>query len=158
MLPACGNVVGGVDGLRLNHSSTTSRQRRPATAGRDRTQRNWAIEDLTARSKTAAQRMLTRNGPGTLVFWLADHGRRGGVLAGGHRGLRSRGPRTAGDGYQGHGWHGRHNTGVRNLPDYRAERGARSSPWRDLYDPPGCGARRRIECGMLEATAVSLHA
>jgi len=37
MVPACGNVVGGVDGLRLNHSSTTSRHRRPATAGRDRT-------------------------------------------------------------------------------------------------------------------------
>jgi hypothetical protein len=67
MLPTCGNVVRGVDGLRFNHSSTTSRHRRSATAGRYRTDRNWAIEDLTARGKTAAQRMLNCNGSST---WL----------------------------------------------------------------------------------------
>jgi len=38
MLPTCGNVVRGGDGLRLNHSSTTSRHRRSATAGRYRIQ------------------------------------------------------------------------------------------------------------------------
>ena len=101
---------------------STTPQPRAAIDGRPRPAvtgpKNWAIEDLTARGKTAMQMMLNRSGSSTLLLWLADHGRRGRVLADGHRGLRRGGSRTAGDGYQGHGWYGRHNTDVRNLPDY----------------------------------------
>jgi len=39
MVLTCGNVLFRLIGQRLNHSSTTSRHRRSATAGRYRTQR-----------------------------------------------------------------------------------------------------------------------
>jgi len=76
----CGNALLGLIGQPLNHSSTTNLHRRSATAGRYRTDRTGATEDLTARGKTATQRMLNRPGSSTLVAWLPDHGRRDWVL------------------------------------------------------------------------------
>ena len=80
--------------------------------------------------------MLNRSGASTLVAWLPDHGRRDRFPAGGHRNLRSRGLRTADDGYQTHAWV---TDGITPRCDTcrlarRPECGAGSSPRADLDD------------------------
>src|SRR5215467_7226077 len=154
MLPTCGNAVQGLDHLRLNHSSTTRRHRRTATAGRDRTKELGHPGSDRPRqdgdAEDAEPEWIEHLGPlacRSWSLWLTPSRRS-------PRPARSR-VTDCGDGYQGHPWHGQHNTGVRIC--LIAERNMAPDPRRAeicmIARVPALG--RRIESGVLVATRLA---